>query len=140
MTEFDSGKLQETALNAITSLQTRSRRDRKLIYGLAVSFAVDIVLTAVISVFAVTASSTANSNASLLRQVQAQQVVINKDRIVACESSNASRKGDITLWTTLLNEPGAKINSQQGGNISGKKQLDAFLAFIDKIFAPDKCT
>jgi hypothetical protein len=94
---------------------TRERRTRRLAVGLAVSFALDVALTIVVSILSISAL---NQNATL-----------HASQLSSCSLSNGTRADERLLWSYLF-------------TLSGKPQtaeVKKFLAYVDKTFAPENC-
>jgi len=102
----------------IEAVAGRERRTRLLAVGMLVSFALDIVLTVVVTVLSVNALSQASS--------------IHQSQLAACSISNQTRVEQITLWDYVV-----QLSSQNPN--ANKAQLSQFEAFVKKTFQPVNC-
>lgn len=108
-------------LEALTSYGLHNRR---MIRGLVVSLALDVVLTVVVTYVAFQAQH-ASDNATRAR---AQQVT-------ACQSGNAARAVQIQLWDYILALP--PTHTLTAAEIKQRADLKTYL---HKVFVPRDCT
>jgi hypothetical protein len=102
-----AARLQEVSISG--------RQTRRLAVGLAVSFALDIVLTVVVTMLSLSALS--------------QGATIHASQLSACSIGNQTRVQEQQLWAYLF---------QLGGGVKTPQQRQA-LAYIQKTFAPVDC-
>lgn len=105
--EPDDSKLQGTALNIVSALVKRGKQDRRLLVILVISLVMDVTLSIVTIVFALTLASQANT-----RQA---------DLITTCNSSNIDRANDAQFDRTLLGDlvpKGTKLTPAQAAEVS----------------------
>lgn len=111
-----------TTLDAVSkrieAVAGRERRTRLLAMGMLVSFALDIILTVVVTVLSVSALS--------------QAATLHKSQLAACTISNETRMEQITLWNYVI-----QLSSKNPD--SNKAQLAQFEAFVRKTFRPVDC-
>lgn len=113
------------ALNSqVEAQRAYGRRNRRGIWVLGVSMAVDLALTVGV-VISLAQSSNASDKAS---QVRTQQ-------IVTCQASNEARANNKKLWEYLLALPPTSPRTEKQ-----VRQIADFRAFVDKTFAPRDCT
>lgn len=115
------------ALNGFTArleqLTQYGRRNRRMIWGLVVSFVLDLALTIPIA-WAVVHANDANDLAKANHVSQVQ----------TCVASNDSRRDVRELWGKLFAlSPAPKTDEQ-------RKRLGEFRAYIDKTYAPRDCS
>lgn len=120
------------ATSRLATAEQREQRRWRVVLGLAVSFAFDIVLTVVVTIATVqahAASDRANATVSELRAVQ----------LASCQSGNQTRAEQITLWSHLaaVSQPAPGATEEQVKK--DKQQITALLAFIKHVFAPKPC-
>ena len=96
----------------------RERATRKLTWGLAASFVLDIVLTVVVTVLTVNALN--------------QSATIHQSQLTACAIGNQTRDEQITLWSYVINLSRQNPDSNRG-------QLDKFQQFVMATFRPVNC-
>lgn len=106
--------------HAIAELNTYGRQSRRLIRGVIISVAFDILLSVGL------AFSLVNANEAS-RQAHALAVQNRANAIAACMAGNQVRANDITLWSHVL-------------DLAKKTpQTEEFRAFVKKTFAPRDC-
>jgi hypothetical protein len=106
----------------LREVKEQGRRNRHLIWGLAVSLLLDVTLTVVVALVAVQAHS-ASSTAS---QAYASNQAL-------CTATNTARVQQVELWTYLLNlTKGPETPAE-------KKVIGEFTAYLHKVFAPRDC-
>ena len=110
-------KTLEKVAKRIEAVAGRERQTRRLAWMLAASFALDIILTVVVTVLSVNALSQANA--------------IHQSQLAACTVSNTTRAQQIELWEFLFKLAGPKTASNP--------QDQALLKFVKKTFAPVNC-
>jgi len=99
------------------------KRDRRLIRGLAISVALDILLSIGIAFIAVTATSAKS---------QAEEAQDNAR--VSCLAANETRLAQIQLWDYVLSlaSPGSQTPAQ-------KAQIEQFRIYVAQVFAQRDC-
>lgn len=108
----------------LVTLTRRSSRDRKMIYTLAASLALDLLLTVAIFLVAVRADNASNR----ADQVHAQQVA-------TCQNSNEARRVQVQLWDYILSLPAPRPRTDEQ-----ERQLLQFRAYVHRVFAPRDCS
>ena len=120
-------RLQESMEDLRTDLQavrSYGERNRRFIWGLIVSIALDVALSIVVAVVAIAVSNT--------NDVAAQ----NRDaQIASCNAGNETRAVSRQLWNYVLD-----LSSQ--GNLTPEKraQIDKFRAYMEAAYAPRDCS
>lgn len=99
----------------LKALNKRLRRTRHIVWGLVVSLALDLLLTAGFAYVAVQANNTQQSNLAL------------------CESGNHSRAQQIEIWNYVLSLGKPPRTAQQ------RKVVAEFEGHLHVIFAPRNC-
>lgn len=94
------------------------RRTRRLAVGLAISFALDVVLTVVVTLLSLSALNQGNT--------------LHASQLTACMYGNQARTQQITLWNEVL------ALSAQSPHANTQTD-EAFKQFIAKTFAPVDC-
>lgn len=116
----------------IAELSVFSQRSRRLIRYLGASLVLDVLLTLGLGL-AFNQSSDAAHQARIAAAAAQALSVANKNSIYeSCNTGNAVRLNDITLWTHIL----TLIPSQTAANAVSTAGL---LLFVDKTFAPRDC-
>lgn len=110
----------------IGSLRDYGQRSRRIIWGLAVSLALDVALSIVVIFVAIQAQD-ANTLAQANRQTQ----------IATCESGNQSRQVALNLWTYVLDAAAVAPENQTPER---KKQLVDFRTYMESAYTPRDCT
>lgn len=100
------------------------RRNRRMIWWLAVSLLLDVVLTVVVAVVAVEVNHASDKAA----QVHSQQVA-------TCLSTNEGRKLNVQLWDYVLSIPPSRPRTEEQD-----KRIADFRVFLHKTFAPRDCS
>jgi hypothetical protein len=108
----------------IQALRNYGRRNRRYIAGLAISLALDIILSVVLAFVAVTATQ-ANDLATQNHNTQ----------VATCESSNQSRLVTVNLWNYILDS--ASKNNPDAAKL---KQIQDFRAYMEKAYAQRDCS
>jgi hypothetical protein len=108
-------------------LATYSRRNRHLIWITIVSLALDILLTAALTVVAIQAHNASGAAASARTATSA---VAQSDRSL-CLSGNAARAQQVSLWNYILSQPPATP--------AERERVVKFKAHLQKLFAPRDC-
>jgi hypothetical protein len=108
----------------LVTLARRASSNRRMIYALAASLALDVMLTVALLLVGIRATNAGNR----ADQVHAQQ-------IGTCQSSNDARAAQVQLWDYILSlpSPRPRTNEQQ-------RQLDQFRAYVNTVFAPRDCS
>jgi hypothetical protein len=110
------------------------RRSRRIIIALAVSFALDIILTVVLGYTAFQAHSTADGNARLTQQMHVAQ-------LQSCDGTNKFRAAQDVIWEKFISlatqpAPGEpKAQAERAARIGAQ-----FLAYVKKADTPINCT
>jgi hypothetical protein len=116
------------------------RRSRQIILGLAVSFALDIIITIVLGLTALAAHGTAAANAQLVQELHAQQVALHTDQLASCANGNTFRSDQDTIWRdfiTLITKPAAGEPPAQVAKTN--KLAMQFLAYVSTVNHPVNC-
>lgn len=108
----------------------KDSRNRDL--WLAFSVFLDVILTVVVTIFAVQANH-ASDKASKATSVAAESLRTQK---ITCEAGNDSRKGARELWTYVL-EFSAKNNPNQTD--AEKSQAETFRRYVNTVYADHDC-
>lgn len=95
-----------------------SRRTRKLIWGLAVSLALDITLSVIIAILSVSALSASSA--------------VHRSQLAACAIANQTRVQQIQLWQFVIT-----LSQQQPD--ANKAELRTFEAYLHKTFGSVDC-
>ena len=110
-------------------LAAYGHRNRRMIWGLIVSIALDLILTAFVAVTAIQAHD-ANTSAQAAKAVAS---VAQQNNRALCLSSNVARAQQIDLWDYLLGLSARPETAQQ------RKVITEFKAHLSLIFAPRDC-
>jgi hypothetical protein len=103
----------------LDSVASREKRTRRLSWVLAISFALDIILTVVVALLTVSAVNQASS--------------IKSSQLAACAIGNATRADERALWGYLV-----QLSDKNPG--TNQSELQKFDAFVNKTFAPVNCS
>ena len=118
------------ALEAMTGELGRLRkygvRNRRMIWGLIVSIALDLILTAFVAVTAIQAHD-ANTAANSAKVAEA----------TLCRAGNVARAQQVTLWTHLLSTP--PVPGSPKRTPAQQAEIDAFGKYVRTVFAPRDC-
>jgi hypothetical protein len=109
----------------IGALRTFGQRNRHFIWGLAVSLALDVVLSIAVAILAVSASN-ATSLANQNKQAQ----------LVTCKAGNETRAANIQLWAYVLDLANATNPTPTPQQVEGIRQFKIYLA---QVYAPRDC-
>lgn len=109
----------------IKTLHSYGHRNRRMIWGLAVSLVLDIALSIVVAVVAVKASQT-NSLAQQNRVAS----------VATCVSGNQARAVSMQLWTYVLD---ISQKSPTTASPDKQKQIQDFRAYMLAAYAPRDC-
>jgi hypothetical protein len=103
----------------LAQVDIAATRTRRLAWGLAGSFVLDVALTIVVTVLTIGAVTQGSS--------------LHASQLAACSISNQTRENERTLWGYLVSvsEQSPKAN---------KDELVKFQQFVNKTFAPLNCT
>jgi hypothetical protein len=101
-------------------LNTYGRRSRHLIWITIVSLALDIILTAALTVVAIQAHDASGAVAQSNRNL--------------CLSGNAARAQQVSLWDYILSL------SQPSATPAEQQRVTAFRAHVQQLFAPRDCS
>lgn len=117
--------------NDIASLRTYGVHNRRLIWTLAASLALDVILTIAVSLLAFQAVSTSDkaSSASSLASRNAEA------QAITCRAGNEAREAQVRLWNYVLDL------STQNNNPTPRQieQMKQFRQYITGVFAPRDC-
>jgi hypothetical protein len=116
----DSEDRDEQLAKRDAQLNTYGRRSRHLIWITIVSLALDILLTAALTVVAIQAHDTSGAVAQSNRNL--------------CLSGNAARAQQVSLWDYILSL------SQPSASPAEQHRVAAFRAHLQQFFAPRDCT
>lgn len=116
------------------------RRSRRIIIALAVSFAVDVTLTVVLSIVAIQANGTADTNSQLVQEVNAEQAALHAAQLTVCANGNTFRADQNIIWrrfVAILTTPTATSTKAQ---VAAADKLAAqFLAYVGTVNHPVDC-
>jgi len=117
------------------------RRSRKIIIGLAVSFALDVIITIVLGFTAFSAHNTASANAGLVRGLHNAQVQLHAAQLEACSAGNVFRADQDTIWQGFIHIITAKpAPGTPESQVKAADKLAAqFLAYVAKVNHPVNC-
>jgi hypothetical protein len=115
----DSEDRDEQLAERDAQLNTYGRRSRHLIWITIVSLALDILLTAALTVVAIQAHDTSAAVAQSSRNL--------------CLSGNAARAQQVSLWDYILSL------SQPSATPAEQQRVVAFRAHLQQLFAPRDC-
>jgi hypothetical protein len=110
-------------------LNSRERVNRRMIVSLAVSLALDLVLTVIVAITAVqahNASTRATDASAAAEHASASNTAL-------CQASNTSRAQQIDLWNFLLSL------GKPPATAAERKVISGFRAYLDRDFAPRNC-
>lgn len=107
-------------------LRTYGRRNRHLIWGLAISLLFDLALS-VLLFFVFVVAGNANEAAERNRQSQ----------IASCEASNQSRQVSSNLWLYILDTASKNPENQTEAK---RRQIADFRAYMLNAYAPRDCS
>lgn len=110
-------------------LATYGRRNRHLIWITIISLALDILLTAAVTVVAVQAHDA--SSAAVSARTAASAVAQSNRNL--CLSGNAARAQQVELWNYILSL------SQSPATPAARERVAKFRARLEAIFAPRDC-
>lgn len=110
-------------------LAADEHRNRRLIWITIVSVALDILLTAAVTVVAVQAHDASSAAASARTAASA---VAQSDRNL-CLSGNAARAQQVELWDYILSR------AQPAATPAARERVSEFKAHLEAIFAPRNC-
>jgi hypothetical protein len=108
----------------LVTLARRASSNRRMIYTLAASLALDLLLTVALLLVGIRA----NNAGERADQVHAQQVA-------TCQTSNEARRAQTQLWDYLLALPAPRPRTA-----AETKQLDQFRAYVHRVFAARDCS
>ncbi len=108
----------------IVGLRSYGERNRRLIWGLLVSLALDLILSIVVAVVAVQAAET-SSAASQNRQMQ----------ISSCEAGNQARMVSTQLWNYVLDLSERNIQTPEQ-----RQRIAEFRQYMTTSLAPRDCS
>lgn len=110
----------------IAALRDYGQRSRKIIWSLAVSLVLDVLLSIVVVVVAIQAKD-ANTLAQANQQTQ----------IATCESTNQSRQVAVNLWRYVLDASAKDPKNQTPERV---KQIEDFRAYMESAYQPRDCS
>jgi hypothetical protein len=109
------------------------RRSRRVIIGLAVSFALDVILTVVLAVVALQTHGTASVNSQQGRELHASQ-------LTACANGNVFRDNQTTIWRDFVAIITKAETGQSAAQVAKSQKLAAqFLAYVTTVNHPVDC-
>lgn len=116
-------------------LNADGRRNRHLIRWLAVSLALDVILTVVVAVFAVQAHD-ATAAAQGARQYAA---AVHSSQVAACRIGNQLRSKEVQLWDHLaaISSPPPHLSKAQLA--VQRQKVAALLAYVRRTFPVLNC-
>lgn len=110
----------------IRELHVYGRRNRHLIWGLAVSLVFDVLLSVALFITFITAGN-AQDTADRNRQAQ----------VSSCESGNQTRQASVSLWTYILD---TVEKSPQNQTEERRKQIADFRHYMLDAYASRDCS
>jgi hypothetical protein len=116
------------------------RRSRQIIIALAVSFALDITLTVVLSIVAIQAAGTAITSAQLVQELHVQQTALHAAQLTVCANGNRFRADQNVIWRrfiAILTTPTATSTKAQVAKAD--KLAAQFLAYVGTVNHPVDC-
>lgn len=124
-----------------------SRRTRKIIWGLAVSIALDVVLTVVLGLTAFQAHDAASSNTQLVQKVNAQQAALHMQQVAlhaaqlsACANGNVFRVNQTTIWRDFIGIVAKPAAGESAAQVAKADALAAgFLTHVSQVNHPVNC-
>jgi hypothetical protein len=137
LTEAVKGTADELAAmrRELAATNTYGHHNRHLIAGVAVSFALDIVLTVVVAVFAIQAH-----DASSQAHVAASQAAQNHaSALTFCRAANVSAAAQVRLTTyfVAITQPPPGAPGAQA--VTTRARDAALLVYVRRSFAPRDC-
>ncbi len=137
LTETLRGTQEELAAmrRELAGMNTYGHRNRRLIAGLAASFALDLVLTIVVAVFAIQAHD-ASSQARVAAALAAQN---HASALTFCRAANVSAAAQVRLTTyfVAITQPPPGV---PGAQAKATRARDAaLLVYVRRSFAPKDC-
>ena len=137
LTEAVKGTADELAAmrRELAAMNTYGKHNRRLIAGLAVSFALDIVLTVVVAVFAIQAHD-ASSQAHVAASLAAQN---HASALTFCRAANVSAAAQVRLTTyfVAITQPPPGAPGAQA--VTTRARDAALLVYVRRSFAPRDC-
>lgn len=110
------------------------RRSRQVIIALAVSFALDVILTVALGLTALSAHGTAAANDHLVQALHAAQ-------LTSCASGNVFRADQDTIWRSFISLAVKPAPGESAAQAARAARLAAqFLAYIATVNHPVNCT
>ncbi|HMG64283.1 MAG TPA: hypothetical protein VK599_15160 [Streptosporangiaceae bacterium] len=110
------------------------RRSRKIIVALAVSFALDIVLTVVLGLTAFSAHDTANANAQLVQEVHAAQLALHAAQLTVCANGNTFRADQDVIWRDFIGLITKPAPGESPAQVAKTDQLAmGFLGYVGQV-------
>lgn len=115
------------------------RRSRRIIIALAISFALDIILTVALGFTAFQANGTADSNAQLVREVNAGQAALHAAQLTACANGNVFRADQTIIWRDFIVIITKASTSPPAQRTAAEKLAAEFLAYVAGVNHPVNC-
>jgi hypothetical protein len=110
------------------------RRSRRIIIALAVSFALDIILTVVLGIVAFQTHGAAAVNTEQGRELHAAQ-------LMACANGNVFRDNQTTIWRDFIVIITRAETGQTPAQVAKSEKLASqFLAYVATVNHPVDCT
>jgi hypothetical protein len=137
LTEAVQGTAGELAAmrRELAAMNTYGKHNRRFIAGLAISFALDIVLTIVVAVFAIQAHD-ASSQAHVAAALAAQN---HASALTFCRAANVSAAAQVRLTTyfVAITQPPPGAPGAQA--VTTRARDAALLVYVRRSFAPRDC-
>ena len=111
-------------------LSAYTHRTRRMTWGLAISLALDLILTVAIAGLAYQAHDASDAAA-----------VARNATVISCQQTNVARGQSLQLWDFLLNLSAASqpANETPAQKAAGEKLLATLRAKVSATFAPRDC-
>jgi hypothetical protein len=113
------------------ALRRYGQRNRRLIWGLAVSLLLDVLLS--VAVFFVAVQATEASNRATLATSEA--ALNRQSQLNSCEAANQARAVSIQLWNYVLD-----LSEKNNPAPDKQMQIDQFRSYIQDAYSPRDCT
>jgi flagellar basal body-associated protein FliL len=118
--------------NELQELRQQNKRSRHLIWTLAVSLALDVLLSMFLAIVAVQAHHASDKATSATSAAAVNQ----QTQITTCKASNASRQVASQLWYYLLDA----IDADPNETAQAKAQVKVFRMHVNQAYAQRDCS
>lgn len=116
----------------IAELGISNKRNRHFIGALAGSLVIDLILSIVLGITAVSASTASDKATKASHAASAASTQNAANAVALCHASNDTRAAAKSIWTHVI----ALIPPT---SVEAQKTLDNLQAFVDQTYAPRKC-